>query len=223
MPIGQIITSGINADRAKKLRKRGEKLQREAEERRTDFSIPDEIRKNQQLAESDAFGKPALQSYLEEAAAREESSNLSAVNRYATSSADALAAAAGVNNQSARARTQAAASGEQVRQQNKGALYNANNQMADYETMAWDMNVNIPYLQRMQMAQQMQGAGYQGQTDSLNSIGRGFDNLLSFAGRMALPGASPMMGGQQQPYYGPHRYLMGNEGLAPMGPKNEWT
>lgn len=220
--IGQIVTGIINNRRAKKLRKKGERLQQEAEAKRTDFTIPDEIQQNIDMAENDAFGRPALQGYLEEIAAREEANNLSAVSRYATSSADALAAAAGVNNQSAQALGRAAAAGEEVRQQNKQQLYGARREMADYRTMAWDMNVNIPYLQRMQFAQQMQGAGQQGQIDATNSIGRGVDNLIGTAANFAIPGIGKLIGGGGNPA-DPTQAVSTPSYLAPMGPVTQYT
>lgn len=168
--VGGLIAGGKKRRAAKRMRKQGERLEKEAWAARTDFEIPDEIEQNVSMAENEAYAKPALQTYLEEIAAREEASNLSAVNRYATSAADALAAVSGVSRQTSQARTQAAAQGEQVRQQNMGRVYDARETLAGYRTMQWDMNVNMPFLQRLQFAQQMQGAGYQGEITSLNQM-----------------------------------------------------
>ena len=186
MALGQIITGIINNGRARKMRKKGEGLEQQAYAGRTDFEIPQEIEQNLALAKNEAFGKPALQSQLENIAASEESANLSAVNRYATSGADALAAAAGVSQRTSQSRQKAVATGQEVRQQNMQTLYQAGNNLADYRSMQWDLNVNIPFLQRLQFAQQLQGAGYQGQNDAINSIGRGLDDTANTLAKMAL-------------------------------------
>lgn len=172
---GGAIAKGI---RARKLRKRGERLQKKAEQQRTDFEIPEEIMDNLDLAKNEAFGKPALQSYLEEAAQLQQADDLSAVGRYATSSADALAAATAVSSKTAGARMDAAAAGEEVRAQNMKNLYNAGAQLADYKAMAWDVNVNMPYLQRMQFATDMQGAGRAGEDQAIND---GISSLMQAA------------------------------------------
>lgn len=168
--LGGIALGGsiIKGAKARKQRKRGEKLQREAEARRTDYRIPQEVIDNQKMARNEAFAEPAIVRYMEEAAQREQANNLSAVNRYSASSADALAAAAGVNATTGQRMADAAITGEQVRHQNMGALYQANNQLADYRTMQWDVNVNMPYLQRMQFAQDMQSAGRAGENQAIN-------------------------------------------------------
>lgn len=156
--------------RAKKLLRKGEDLQRQAEAQRTDFKIPDEIKNNYQTAQSEAFGKQEIQQQMENSADAEQSANLAAINRYATSGADALSAASGANQQTAVGYNQAAIAGAQSRQQNMGNMYEAGNLLADYKSMAWDMNVNIPYLQRMQWAMDLQGAGYQGKIDASNTM-----------------------------------------------------
>lgn len=171
--LGGSIVKGI---KARKRRKKGEKMQREAEAFRKEnpFEIPDEILENQQLAKNEAFAEPAIVRALEEQARGEQANNLSAVARYATSGADALAAATGVNNQTASRMRDAQIAGDEVRRSNMRDLYGANNTLADYRNMAWDMNVNMPYLQRMQFAQDMQSsaqaAGDQALTEGINSI-----------------------------------------------------
>jgi hypothetical protein len=177
--------------RAKKLRRKGEKLMQEAWDKRTDFEIPDEITDAYATAQSEAYSKPAVMQFMEDASARELSQNLSAVKRYATSSADALAAASGANTQYGAGLNQAAITGAQARQQNMDRMYEAGNTLADYRTMAWDLNVNMPFLQRMQWAQQMIGSGYQGENDAINTfvegqnqIGQSAANFFSLGGGM---------------------------------------
>lgn len=173
----QSVTGLIQKRKARKLRKRGEGLEREAWKKRTDFEIPQEISDQYQAAQNQAYGKPAVQQYMEDAADQTLSGNLSAVKRYATSGADALAAATAVNQQSMADRNQAAIAGEQARQQNMDRLYNSGNLLADYKSMAWDMNVNIPFLQRLQWAQDLQGAGYQGENDAINTFIEGQNQI----------------------------------------------
>lgn len=209
--------------KARKLRKEGERLMKEAQAKRTDYQIPDEIRNQYSLAHSEAFGKPAVQQAMENAADAEQSANLGAVSRYATSGADALAAAAGVNQQSRQGYNEAAIAGAQQRQQNMGNLYQAGNLLADYKSMAWDLNVNIPYLQRMQWAQDLIGAGYQGQNSGINTfvegqnqIGESAANFFSFGGGGG-GGASAMSsgGGGGNPYGGINGNGFGYGNYAP--------
>ena len=175
--------------KAKKIRRQGEKLMQEAWDKRTDYEIPDSITDNYATAQNEAFAKPAVMQYMQDAADRQLGSNLSAVKRYATSSADALAAASGANDVYGSALNQASLAGAQTRQQNLGQMYEAGNTLADYKTMAWDLNVNMPFLQRMQWAQQMIGTGYQGENDAINTfvegqnqIGQSAANFFSLGG-----------------------------------------
>lgn len=138
------------------------------------YEIPDEIGNNVQDATNEAFGRPALQAYLEEIAAKEQADNLGAVGRYATSSADALAAAAGVNNAASIDRSRAAAAGQEVRQQNMGRMFDARRDLAEYKSMAWDMNVNMPFLQRMQFNQDLHGLEYRELENNINQAWSGF-------------------------------------------------
>lgn len=175
--------------RARGIRRKGEKLMEEAWKKRTNYEIPQEVRDNLASAQNEAYSKPAVMQYMEDAAGRQLAGNMSAVRRYATSSADALAAAAGANQGYGDALTNAAVAGAQTRQQNMQNVYNAGNTLADYKSMAWDMNVNQPFLQRMQWAQQMIGSGYQGENDAINTfvegqnqIGQSAANFFSLGG-----------------------------------------
>lgn len=162
---------------ARKLRKQGEALMEKAYKDRTDYQIPDEIKQNYQNAQSEAYAKSAVQQYMENSADQNQSNNISAVKRYATSSSDALAAASGVNQQNMQARNQAAVAGAEVRQQNMGRAYEAGNLLADYKSLAWDLNVNVPFLQRLQWSQDMIGAGRQGQNDATNTFVEGQNQI----------------------------------------------
>lgn len=163
--------------KAKKLYKEGQRLQKEAYAKRTDYQIPDEIKNNVALAQNEAFGKPAVQSYLEENANQKLSGNLSAVRRYATSSADALALASGANTQANMDMNSAAVAGAQQRQQNMQSLYQANSNLGDHRALAWDLNVNVPFLQRLQWSQDLMGTGYQGQNDATNTFIQGQNQI----------------------------------------------
>lgn len=166
---GTIIGIG-QKKRAKKLRKKGEAMEREAYAMRTDYQIPEEVKNNYAQSQNEAYAKPAVQRYMEEGADRELANNISAVGQYSTSGADALSAAFAANQQSLVGKNQAAVAGAQARQQNMGRMYEAGNTLADYRSMAWDMNVNVPFLQRLQWAQDLQGAGYQGEIDATNTM-----------------------------------------------------
>lgn len=162
---------------AKKLRKKGEAMEAEAWANRTDFEIPEEVTRNLQTAQNEAYGKSQLQSYMEEQADSEQANNLSAVRRYATSSADALAAAGNANLMARRGKQEAAVAGAQERQQDMGRVYEAGNTLADYKSLQWDMNVNMPFLQRLQWSQSLQGAGYGGMQAGLNQFVEGQNQI----------------------------------------------
>jgi hypothetical protein len=173
----------------KKMAKRGEKLMKEAWDKRTDYQIPDAVNQNVAQSQLELGGKSALQQGMENAANSELSNNVSAVRRFSTSSADALAAASGANAQASARMNDAAAAGAQERGQNLQSLYQARNTLADYKTMQWDMNVNMPFLQRLQFAQGMIAAG-QNQKNSgtqqfvqgQNQIGQSAANFFSVGG-----------------------------------------
>lgn len=199
--IGQGIAGSIeavvgyrNERRASKLRKKGEKLMDEARAGRTDYEIPQEVLDSYGTAQNEAFGKPAIQRYMEENADRNLANNISAVNRYSTSGADALAAAFSANQQSQADYGQAAAAGSKMRGQNFDRMYDAANTLADYKSMAWDQNVNIPFLQKMQWAQDLYGAGYQGQIDGTNQFVQGNNQIGQSLANFFSMGNTPAAG-----------------------------
>lgn len=159
--------------KASKIRKKGERLQQEAWDKRTDFEIPEEVKKNYATATNEAYAKPAVQRYMEEGADRQLANNISAVGQYSTSGADALSAVFAANQQALVGKNQAAVAGGQARQQNMGRMYETGNALADYRSLAWDLNVNVPFLQRLQWSQDLIGAGYAGQQAGVNQFVEG--------------------------------------------------
>jgi hypothetical protein len=186
------IQSGVGilqARKARKLRKKGEALMNEAWAKRTNFEIPDEAKQNFQEAQNQAYAKPELERAMEENANAGLSNNLSAVKRYATSSADALSLANNANQQFNQRMNEAAITGGQVRQQNQERMYDARNVLSDYRAMAWDMNVNVPFLQRLQWSQDLIGTGMSGEqagmnqfVEGQNQIGESAANFFSMGG-----------------------------------------
>ena len=167
----QIATGIIQGIKGRKMRKQGEKLQQQAEARRTKFQIPTGISANYAQAQNELGAKPAVEQAMQDATNQQLAGNLSAVRRYATSGADALAAASGAQNVAQQGMSQAAVAGGQARQQNMENVLQAGNALGDYQSMQWDVNVNQPYLQRMEFAQGKQAAGQAQEQAALGSIG----------------------------------------------------
>jgi hypothetical protein len=187
--VGAII-GGVAARKARKdatkLRQRGEGLMNEAFAKRSDYAIPDEIKNAYDLSENRAFAKSGVQSALEKSADQTLSNNLSAVRRYATSSNDALAAASGAYGANQQSYNDAAVAGAQDKQQNMAALYDQASQMGSYKNLMYDMNVNVPYLQRLEFAQGMIGAGFQGEQNSRMASAQIASNAFSSGGNSLM-------------------------------------
>jgi hypothetical protein len=164
----QLATGIIKGIKGRKARKAGEKAMQETRPR---MKIPGAIDANYAQAQNELGGKPAVQQAMEDSAQQQLAGNLSAVRRYATSSADALAAASGASNVANQGMAEAAAAGGQQRGQALQNVMNAGNQLGDYQSMQWDMNVNQPYLQRMEFAQGKMAAGQAQEQSALSDIG----------------------------------------------------
>src|SRR5574343_1162050 len=126
---GQIlngVTSGLfggsERRQGKRMVRKGERLMKKAWKERTDYQIPTDITANVSQAERELGAKSNTEQAMQEAAGSELSQNLGAIRRYATSSADALAASSGANSQANARFQQAASAGAQERQQNKQDL-----------------------------------------------------------------------------------------------------
>jgi hypothetical protein len=164
----QLATGIIQGIKGRKMRKQGEKMMRET---RPKMKIPGAIDANYAQAQNELGGKPAIQQAIEDSTQQQLAGNLSAVRRYATSSADALAAASGANNVAGQGMAEAAAAGGQQRSQNLQTAMRAGSELGDYQSLQWDMNVNQPYLQRMEFAQGRMAAGQAQEQAGLSSMG----------------------------------------------------
>jgi hypothetical protein len=186
--------SGIGKRRAAKRRSReGSKLIRRGEaaaekalafREENPFEIPDEARASLALAQNE-LGTNRIQQALEEKNNAALASSAGLVKRTATSGSDALAAISKLQGQTNELNTQAAVAGAQERNQDIGNVLNANQLLADYHGIQYDQNVNMPFLQRLELAQGKIAAGYslkgaatQAEIDSSGLTG----NLISGAG-----------------------------------------
>jgi hypothetical protein len=192
--IAGIFTGAGQRKEGKKMFKKGDKMMKAAWKKReaNPYQIPDAIGQNVAQAANELGSKPMVQQAMEDAAAKRMSAGLTAVNRYATSSADAIAASAGMLDSYNEGMNQSAIAGANVRQQNLSDLYSAKNTLADYESMKWDMNVNQPFLQRLEIASglmnggmSMRNAGTQTMTAGIGAVG---DVAESFIGSGGLSG-----------------------------------
>lgn len=201
------IFSGIaNASAGRKTKKEGKKLYAEGlKERdevlasRQDFQFPEEVMSAYGLAKATLAGKSQVQEGLERSADRTLANNASAVRRYATSGADALAAIAGVNQQANSQYNDAAIYGAQEKERNRGQLYDQASQVGQYRKLQYDLNVMMPYLQRLQFANDKVGAGLNmklaGRQQQAQGWGSFGDGLLSAGISAASGGLGGAVGG----------------------------
>jgi hypothetical protein len=144
--------------RGRRMYRKGSKQANTLLDNRPEYKIPEEVQASLNLAQNE-LGSSALQSGLQTQADRQLANNVSVINRSATSGADALAALNKAVGQSQEGYNNAAIAGAQERQSDLSNLYNAQSQMGDYHGIQYDQNVNLPFLQRMELAQGKIGAG----------------------------------------------------------------
>jgi hypothetical protein len=157
--------------------------------RRNPFKIPAEAKTNVDFATNE-LGSSALQEQMMQQADRSLASASGAINRTSTSSSDAQAMLMKLYGQSQEGYNNALMVGAEERQRDIGNYMNANNQMADYRGIQYDQNVNMPFLQRMELAQGKVGGG-------MNMMGAASQARVESAGMIghAISGAGQVVGG----------------------------
>jgi hypothetical protein len=196
MAVGGAI-KGISGNRAaKKAKKSADKMLKKGDKQAAEalafkeanpFEIPDAVKNSLALAENE-LGNSTLQTNLERQADAALAGSVSRVERSATSGADALAAISKVYGQSQENYTAAAVAGAQERQGDLNNLYQAQAQLSDYQSIQYDQNINMPYLQRMELAQgriagglNAQGQAMAAKTQAAGNLGEGITQLGSAA------------------------------------------
>lgn len=142
------------------------------------------------LAQSLLTGETETQVELKKNAARKQSSNLGAVKRYATDGASALAAALGVNDSYNQDLGEAAVVGAQERFKNKQDFYDQSAAKTQYGLLQYDLNVQQPYLQRLQFANDKIGAGLNLKLSGRNQEAAGYGAAADGAMELALSAAT---------------------------------
>lgn len=145
--------------------KQGQAMQKEAEGMRKDYEIPDEVLKAYQYSQSLLGDKSAIQSGMEENASRTLAGNLSNINKGATSATQAILAGSGAQQVFGNQMNQAAMAGAQDQTQKRGEAQGMALNMGDFRDTEYDFNYNLPYLQKLQFAQDYLGTGVQGMLD----------------------------------------------------------
>lgn len=145
--------------------RQGQSMQKEAEAIREDYKVPEEVLKAYQFSQSLLGGKSALQSGMEENASRSLAGNLSNINKGATSATQAILAGSGAQQAYGGQMNQATMAGAQQQNQRQGMAQNMALNMGDFRTTEYDFNHNLPYLQKLQFAQDYLGTGVQGMMD----------------------------------------------------------
>ena len=158
------------------------------------YEVPDIIKDRVALAKQEV-GNSTVQTNLERMANDKLARNVGNIQRTATSSTDALGALAHAENQASQDFTQAAVAGGQERQQDLQNLYGAQSELGSYENIQYDQNINMPYLQRMELAQGKLGLATQMQ---MQAGGAKLENA-GFVGRGIAAGATAYMGGGTMP------------------------
>ncbi len=167
------------------------------------FLIPAEAKANAALAANE-LGSSALQEQMMQSVDRNLASATGAINRTSTSSSDAQAMLMKLYGQGQEGYNNALMAGAEERQRDVGNYMNANSQLADYRGIQYDQNVNMPFLQRMELAQgkvaggmNMMGATAQAQVDSAGFLGQTVSNLGGLFGGLYSAGA--FSGGSANP------------------------
>ena len=134
---------------------------------RKDLLEPDSLVKNVTLAEENLNAKSRIQILMEENADRSLARGLSSVSRYAGDSSSALQYALGVQDQSSQDRTSAALEGARDYARKEQNYYDRQDFRTQFAKTQYDLNVMMPYLQKLQFANDKVGSG-----QSMNMYGR---------------------------------------------------
>jgi hypothetical protein len=187
-------TAGVNAiSRGHKKRK----AQR-AMDNRPKYEIPKEIFQNQAMYESMAnSSRVPGQKRIENQIAQNTAQSIGASQRAAGSSADALSAVSGINQNANNTYNELGMQGAQMQMANKDKLAQARQATGDYRQQDFDYNKNQKYLERMKLLMKQQDesrADTQNLTNSLGQVG------MAAAGSGGKKGAKGSSGGNS--FYG---------------------
>lgn len=134
--------------------------------KRPTYNIPKEIFQNQAMYQAMAnSSRVPGQSYIENNIGQAASQAINASQRSAGSSAEALAAIGGIQQNQSNMFNELGMAGAQYQMANRDKLAMANETMADYRQQEFDYNRNQPYQIRMAQKQKYQDQAYQNWTN----------------------------------------------------------
>lgn len=179
--IVDLIMGLVNSGKAKKI-----------DAKRPEYTIPQEVFQNQKMYEALASSSRVPgQSYIENQIGQNQANALSATQRAAGSSADALAAISGIQQNSNNMFNQLGMQGAEFQAANRDKLAQANETVADYRQQAFDYNKNQPYQIKMAQKQKYQDQAYQ----NWNNIGNDVHEFGMAMGSMGMGGSGGGGGG----------------------------
>ena len=166
---------------------------------RPTYAIPKEEYQNQAMYQAMAnSSRVPGQSYIENQIGQNTAQSINASQRAAGSSADALAAVGGIQQNANDMYNQLGMEGAQLQMQNKDKLANANNELADYKQQAFDYNQNQPYQISYAQKQKIQDQQYMNNNNAVNSLA---ELGMTYAGaRMGSNDSTGTPGGNNNPY-----------------------
>lgn len=146
------------------------------------YVVPKTVAENVALAKNELNNSNYL-SNVERQADATLAGQVGALERASTSGADLLAAVNKVSQQSAETKMTGAVNEAQLRQGRVANVIGTNSEASDYESMAYDQNINMPYLQRMELAQGKLGIAGQMQANAaklgMENAGAGWGVMTS--------------------------------------------
>ncbi len=138
---------------------------------RPEYKIPKEVFQNQSMYESMAnSSRVPGQSYIENQIGQNAANALGASQKVAGSSAEALSAISGIQQNTNNQINQLAQQGAQYQFINKDKLAAANQNVADYREKAFDMNQYQPYMMRLAEKKKLQQAAWDNAQTGANQI-----------------------------------------------------
>lgn len=135
------------------------------------YNIPKEVFQNQAMY--DAMSKSSRvpgQSYIENQIGQNQAQALSASQKAAGSSADALSAVSGIQQNSNNQYNELGRQGAEFQFMNKDKLAAANREVADYKQQEFDYNQNQPYQTSYAQKQKIQDQQMMNNNNSINNL-----------------------------------------------------
>lgn len=172
MPIVKALTGLFQNIKANKIK-----------ENRPTYTIPDEVFKNRNMAQTAAMSNRLPgQNQLENQMGANQASMVNAAMNSSNNSGDILAALGNINQNTNSQMNNLAIQQAQNKQANMDRLMDANNNVADYKQQEFDYNQNQPYELRVKRKMALKGAAMANWDSALNDTHEAGMSMLSLTG-----------------------------------------